>query len=109
MPVNHNRVWRMMREDNLLAVQPGGNPIGQEGSNGVREVQGGVSGAQAMFDNLSQGGTVVAGSNYPGTLVTLQNGGTVGFRTVMTNSPGTAATIDVNVPIIPFTKIKFNP
>ncbi len=27
----------------------------------------------------------------------LPNGGTVGFRTMMTRSPGTSATIDVNI------------
>lgn len=66
--------------------------------------------ARAMFNQLSQGGTVVTGSTYPGTLVSLPGGGTVGLRTVMTNSPGTLATIDVNVPgVTAVTKIKFNP
>lgn len=27
----------------------------------------------------------------------------------MTRSPGTAATIDVNIPGVPFEKVKFNP
>jgi hypothetical protein len=53
---------------------------------------------------------VVAGSKYPGTLVTLPGGGTIGLRTAMTKSPGTIATIDVNVPgVIGISKIKFNP
>ena len=93
-------------------VNPGGNPIGVAGSSAtIREIAGSTAAdAQAMFDQLSQGGTVVTGSTYPGTLVRLPCGGTVGLRTVMTNSPGTIATIDVNVPgVTTVTKIKFNP
>jgi hypothetical protein len=93
-------------------VNPSGNPIGAAGSSPtIREVAGStVADAQAMFNQLSQGGTVVTGSTYPGTLVRLPSGGTVGLRTVMTNSPGTLATIDVNVPgVTAVTKIKFNP
>ena len=89
---------------------PGGNTLGQAGSDAaIREVQGGVNEAQALFNKLAQGGTPVTGSTYPGALVQLPNGGTVGLRTVMTASPGTAATIDVNIPNIPITKVKFNP
>jgi hypothetical protein len=47
--------------------------------------------------------------NRPGTWVDLPNGGGVGLRTDMTRSPGTAATIDVNIPNIQIDKIKFNP
>jgi hypothetical protein len=91
-------------------LMPGGNALGQAGSDEtIREVQGGVNEAQTMFNELAQGGTPVTGSTYPGTLVQLPNGGTVGLRTVMTASPGTDATIDVNIPNIPITKIKFNP
>ena len=35
-------------------------------------------------------------------------GGTVGFRTIMTRSKGTEATIDVNIPNVFKGKIKFN-
>jgi len=72
-------------------------------------VSGGLSDAQATFNQLTQGGTVVSNSTYPGTLVRLADGGTVGIRTVMSNSPNTAVTIDVNIPCIDITKIKFNP
>ena len=93
---------------NLL--MPGGNLLGQAGSDAsIREVQGGVSDAQALFDRLAQGGTPVSGSNYPGISVQLPNGGIVSLRTVMTRSPGTAATIDIDIPNIPIQKIKFNP
>lgn len=92
-------------------VNPGGNPIGVAGSSAtIREVAGStLANAQAMFNQLSQGGTVVTGSTYPGTLVRLPSGGTVGLRILMTNSPDTIATIDVNVPgVTAVTKIKFN-
>lgn len=89
---------------------PGGKVLGQAGSKAaIRELQGGLKEAQALFDQLAQGGKVVQNSTYPGTLVQLPTGGTVGLRTTMTKSPGTAATIDVNIPGIPIDKIKFNP
>lgn len=94
--------------DDILA--PDGTRIGTAGSrSSIREVSGGLDDAQALFTDLSQGGTVVTGSTYPGTLVQLPNGGgTIGIRTTMTNSPGTIANIDVNIPGIDITKIKFN-
>jgi len=86
-------------------LMPGGSPIGSAGSRpDIRKVPGGVEEAEEMFGELSRGGTVIPG-NYPGTRVTLPSGGTVGIRTKMTNSPGTAAKIDVNIPGIPITKI----
>jgi RHS repeat-associated protein len=91
-------------------LTPGGAPLGTAGSNPtIREVTGDLSDAQSLFDQLAEGGTPVQNSNYPGTLVNLPNGGTVGLRTVMTNSPDSAATIDVNISNIPITKIKVNP
>lgn len=50
----------------------------------------------------------MAGS-YPGTLVSVPNGGTAGIRAVMSRSPNSAATIDVNIQDVPISKIKFNP
>jgi RHS repeat-associated protein len=93
-------------------VNPGGQPIGVAGSSAtIREIAGShLADAQTMFNQLAQGGKTVTGSTYPGTLVSLPGGGTVGLRTVMTDSPGTLATIDVNVPgVTAVTKIKFNP
>jgi hypothetical protein len=91
-------------------LRPGGDLLGKAGSNAaIREVSGGLSEAQATFSQLTQGGTVVSNSTYPGTLVRLPDGGTVGIRTVMSNSPNTAVTIDVNIPGFDITKIKFNP
>ena len=55
------------------------------------------------------GAKPVLGSSYKGTLMQLPNGGTVGFRTMMSRSPGTAATIDVNIPGFFQGKLKFNP
>jgi hypothetical protein len=94
-------------EDILL---PGGKPLGQAGSKeAIRELKGGMNEAQSLFNELTQGGKAVSSPTYPGTLVRLPNGGTVGLRTIMSKSPGTAVTIDVNIPRIPITKIKFNP
>jgi len=90
-------------------LMPGGEPIGTAGSSSdIREVPGGVAEAGEMFDHLTEGGTKIS-STYPGTRVELPSGGTVGIRTKMTRSPGTAATIDVDIPGIPISKIKFNP
>jgi len=90
-------------------LMPGGSPLGQTGSSSnIRELTGGLAAAQKMFGELSQGGTTVTNASYPGTLVKLANGGTVGLRTVMSKSPDTAATIDVNIRGIPITKLKFN-
>jgi RHS repeat-associated protein len=92
-------------------VMPGGAPIGEAGTSvKYRVLQGqGLNEAQAMFDKLRVGGSQLTRPKYQGTLVRLPDGGTVGLRTKMTRSPGTAATIDVNVHGIPVTKIKFNP
>jgi hypothetical protein len=102
-----NRVLANETPEEIL--MPGGEPIGTAGSRpDIREVPGGVDEAEELFGQLTEGGTQVTG-NYPGTLVALPDGGTVGIRTKMTNSPGTAANIDVNIPGIPIGKIKFNP
>jgi RHS repeat-associated protein len=94
-------------EDILL---PGGKALGQAGSKAtIRELKGGMNEAQSLFNQMTQGGKIVPSPTYPGTLVQLPNGGTVGLRTVATRSPGTAVTIDVNISSIPITKIKFNP
>lgn len=68
----------------------------------------GSTDAQAMFNQLSQGGRVVANTSKL-TRVELPNGGFVQLRTVMSRSPNTAATIDVNIPGLDITKLKYNP
>jgi RHS repeat-associated protein len=96
------------REMVRSALMPGGKAIGQAGTKeAIREVQGGLKEAKSLFQQLTAGGQTVK-SNYPGTLVQVEGGGTIGIRTVATGSPNTAATIDVNVPKIPIIKIKFN-
>jgi hypothetical protein len=53
-------------------LRPGGELIGQAGSSSaIREVSGGLSDAQATFNQLTEGGTVISNSTYPGTLVRL--------------------------------------
>ena len=93
--------------DDLL--RPGGSLIGKAGTNdSIRELTGGLSEAQSMFQQLSQGGKIVA-QNAKLTRVELPNGGFVQLRTVMSRSPGTSATIDVNIPGFDLTKLKFTP
>jgi hypothetical protein len=95
--------------DDLL--HPGGSPIGVAGSRpNIREIGGDLSDAQALFDQLAEGGNVVA-DNPKLTRVKLPNGeGFVQLRTVMSESPDTVATIDVKMPSVPdIKKLKFNP
>jgi hypothetical protein len=93
--------------DDLL--QPGGSLIGKAGTDvSIREITGGLPDAQAMFQQLSRGGTIVE-QTVTLTRVQLPNGGFVQLRTVMARSPATAATIDVNIPGLDITKLKFNP
>ncbi|MFB1484325.1 RHS repeat-associated core domain-containing protein [Corallococcus sp. RDP092CA] len=88
-------------------LRPGGKLIGQAGtSSQIRILQGGKAEAEALFGQLSKGGEVVAGSKYPGTLVRLPDGGTVGFRPVSTSGP---PTIDVTVKGLGIREIKFIP
>lgn len=92
---------------NLL--MPGGSAIGKAGTSAsIREITGGLSEAQTVFSQLSQGGRVVAQTPSL-TRVQLPDGGFVQLRTVMSRSPHTAATIDVNISGIEITKLKFNP
>jgi hypothetical protein len=60
-----------------------------------------------MFNQLTQGGRVVAQTPSL-TRVQLPDGGFVQLRTTMARSPKTAATIDVNISVIPIDKL-FNP
>ena len=93
--------------DDLL--QPGGSLIGKTGTDiSIREITGGLPDAQVMFQQLSRGGTIVE-QTATLTRVQLPNGGFVQLRTVMARSPATAATIDVNIPGLDITKLKFNP
>lgn len=88
-----------------------GDLIGKSGSNAcIRELSGGIDPAKSLWNRLvASGAKPVLGTSYKGMLMELPNGGTVGFRTMMTKSPGTAATIDVNVPSLFQGKLKFNP
>jgi len=91
-------------------LMPGGRSIGFAGStSSIREVVGGVAEGQVLFNRLARGGTRIRRNDYPGTFVRLPGGGTIGFRTVMSRSERSAATIDINVPGVPIRKIKFNP
>ena len=78
-------------------LMPGGKLIGQPGTTpGIQTLPGGTQGAQDLFNQLSQGGTVINHPGYPGTLVQLpNNGGVVGIRPM--SGSGDSA-IDVNIP-----------
>ena len=90
-------------------LMPGGSPLGAKGTDvAIREVAGGLTDAQAMFKQLSQGGKIVQQTPTI-TRVELPNGGFVQIRTTMSKSPKTVATIDVNIPGYDIDKIKFNP
>jgi hypothetical protein len=79
--------------------------IGNPGtSEDFRELPGGLSAAQGLFNKLCSGGTQVANDNYPGAMYELKNGGTVGLRAV--SKSGDPA-IDVNIPGVDVTKIHF--
>jgi RHS repeat-associated protein len=91
-------------------LRPRGSLIGKAGTDeSIREPTGGLPDAQAMFEQLSQGGTVVEQTSTITRVELANNGGFVQLRTVMSRSPGTVATIDVNIPGLEITKLKFNP
>lgn len=86
-------------------LMPGGQPVGVQGTRPtIRELPGGLAGAQAMFDELIQSGVPHAPPNYAGTAYQLRGGGWVGLRSSPRSGP---PTIDVNIPGIPIQKIKF--
>lgn len=88
-------------------LRPGGRLIGAEGSSPkIRIIKGGLRDAEKLFEQLSGSGTRVTGTSYPGSLVRLPNGGTVGLRPSSTSGP---PTIDVTVPGIGIREIKFLP
>jgi hypothetical protein len=91
-------------------LMPGGKPIGVAGTKRrVREITGSnLEHAEDMFNALTAGGTQVAASPYPGVLIALPGGGTVGLRKGSKKGPPTIATIDVQVPGFPIRKVKFN-
>lgn len=91
-------------------LMPGGNPVGEEGTKpSIREMSGGFEAAKAFFEKLTKGGNSYMPDGYKGVAGAKVGEGWVGLRTEMSNSPNTAATIDVNIPGIPISKIKFNP
>ena len=96
-------------------LMPGGQAIGATGtgpraSARLREVPGGKTEAERLFEELTPGGKDITPVGYPGQLVELPNGrGTVGYRPASKSGP---PTIDVNAvdaagQPIPIEKIKF--
>jgi len=96
-------------------LMPGGKPIGVKGtgpraSARLREVTGGQTEAERMFQELTQGGKDVTPLGYPGTLIELPNGrGTIGHRPASKSGPATIdiKAVDAAGQTIPIKKIKF--
>lgn len=84
---------------------PGGKPLGSKGKGrNCREVSGGMKKAQEMFDELTMGALDVTPLGYPGKMMRLPGGGTVGLRPTSKTGP---PTIDVkDVPQVPVRKVK---
>ncbi|WP_454860622.1 polymorphic toxin-type HINT domain-containing protein [Promicromonospora soli] len=93
-------------------LRPNGKVLGKSGSSeSIRELTGGLPDAQRMFDDLRNGGDIVA-QNAKLTRSKLPDvdDAVVQLRTEMSRSPQSAATIDVNIPgFEDIKKIKFNP
>jgi hypothetical protein len=88
-------------------LRPGGRLIGAEGSSSqIRILKGGISDARKLFEQLTHEGVPIESTTYPGTLVRLSNGGTIGLRPVSTSGP---PTLDVRIPGIGIREIKFVP
>ena len=86
-------------------LMPQGKPIGTKGNKGsIREVPGGQTAADDLFDDLTVGGKPVIVPAYPGKMVDLPSGGRVGLRP---KSKSGEPTIDVDIPGNPIKKIKF--
>jgi hypothetical protein len=109
----HNSSGSSRPIDDIL--MPGGKPIGVKGtgpraSARLREVTGGQTEAERMFQELTQGGNDVTPAGYPGTLIELPNGrGTIGYRPASKSGPATidVKAIDMTGQPIPIKKIKF--
>jgi len=77
------------------ALRPGGQAIGQAGnSSNIRIMEGGLKEATAMFKQLTNGGTVITGSTYKGTLVSVGEDALIGLRQTSTRG-SQPPTIDV--------------
>ena len=84
---------------------PGGIVVGTSGARpDIRVLPGGKGAADKLFAELSIGAIHVFVPHYPGTMKDLSAGGRVGYRPVSKSGP---PTIDVDIPGIPITKIKF--
>ncbi|MDC0711101.1 hypothetical protein POL68_21710 [Stigmatella sp. ncwal1] len=106
-PSSQTTDTRALVETIETLLKPGGRLIGEAGSGPqVRIVKGSMHEAQDFFSRLSARGTLMQGTTYPGTLMRLHTGGTVGLRPVSTSGP---PTIDVRIPGIGIREIKFIP
>lgn len=94
---------------------PGGKPLGKKGtgpraSAKIREVPGGRTEAERVFQELSQGGTDITPPGHPGRLIELPGGrGKIGYRPASKSGPPTidVRVVDLRGQRIPVEKIKF--
>jgi hypothetical protein len=86
-------------------LKPDGRLVGQAGSGPkIRELPGGKPAAEELFDRLTKGGTNISPPGYPGKLVRLPNGDTIGYRPTSKSGP---PTIDVDIAGVGKRKLKF--
>ena len=86
-------------------LEPGGVPIGDEGSKrSIREVRGGIPAADDLFNKLTDGATPAPRPNYPGQCCDLKGGGWAGYRPV---SKSGSPVIDIDIPGVSIKKIHF--
>jgi hypothetical protein len=93
----------MSVEDLLM---PGGVPVGRPGRQKfVRELPGGLKGAESFFDLLTKEGMPNTPPTYPGKGFDLPGGGWIGLRPA---SKSGEPTIDLDLSLsLPFDKLKF--
>lgn len=76
-------------------LAPGGVPIGSPGSDPtIRELPGGASAAENLFNELITGLTPDTETDYRGTAYRLPNGGFIGYRTMSKSGP---PAIDIHI------------
>ena len=99
-------------------LMPGGQPLGVKGTGPratakIREVPGGDAEAQAMFEELTEGGTDVTPRGYAGEFLEhpqlLGHRGFIGYRPASKSGPPTidVKAVDSSGQPIPIEKVKF--
>jgi RHS repeat-associated protein len=89
----------------LPILKPAGRWIGVPGSSQrIRVLSGGVGAAREMFGALGAEGKAIKAKGYPGIMLEIPGGGTIGLREASKSGP---ATIDLALPGVAIEKLKF--